>query len=238
MSVWFAIPSKRPAAEAEPVLALWRQQGYKVALFVDEPRENTVDLLMVATHGYPGYAAAVNSLVAFILAHDKEAEWIVTGGDDIEPDLNHMAEQIARQTTNHFLGTHGVMQPTGDRWGENPNSPDPRMRSAYIDRVCGSPWMGREFCRRMYNGAGPLHPGYRHMYEDEELFEVANAMGVLWQRRDLIQMHRHWARKPGTGMDQCPEFLQEANSPAGWASAKALFDGRKRAGFPGHQPCV
>lgn len=32
MSVWFCIPSARPAVEAEPVLAKWRTMGYKIAL--------------------------------------------------------------------------------------------------------------------------------------------------------------------------------------------------------------
>ena len=50
------------------------------------------------------------------------------------------------------LRTFGVMQPTGDRWGE-------RNGIATIDRIAGSPWMGREFCRRMYHGSGPMYNG-------------------------------------------------------------------------------
>ncbi len=266
VSVWFAIPTKRPIAEVAPVLAKWRQQGYKIALLVDiDDYERYLGHLDMADRWipmeYPGYAAAVNILVRTVLREDQEAEWIVTGGDDIEPDLNCTADQIAHECMKRFLEaaidrafpglrqsdysgiipvdarlkTFGVMQPTGDRWGER--TPGFPRHEAYIDRVCGSPWLGREFCRRMYGGQGPLHPGYAHMYVDEELFEVAKAMGILWQRRDLIHYHRHWARQPGTMMNECPAFLREANSPEGWAGAKALFHTRKAAGFPGHQPC-
>ena len=35
MSVWFAIPSARPPAEAIPTLDKWRAQGYKIALWRD-----------------------------------------------------------------------------------------------------------------------------------------------------------------------------------------------------------
>ncbi len=260
MSVWFAIPSKRPVAEVAPVLAKWHQQGYKIALLVDiEDYERYLQCLDLADRwlpiAYPGYAAAVNILVKTVLREDPDADWIVTGGDDIEPDLSHTAAEIARQCSEHFFDlardaepnafraplagmenhTFGIMQATGDRWGEaTPGFP---RAEAYIDRVCGSPWLGREFCRRMYGGNGPLHPGYSHMYVDEELFEVAKAMGILWQRRDLIHYHKHWARLPGTTMQECPAFLLQANSPEGWAEAKALYQARKFMGFPGHEPC-
>jgi hypothetical protein len=128
----------------------------------------------------------------------------------------------------------GVMQPTGDRWGENepwarqqfPNAP------AYIDRICGSPWMGRELCRRMYQGNGPLFEGYQHMYVDEELQCVAQSLGVLWQRRDLIHYHDHWGRTEGSA----PEHLAEATSAAHWDRSRAIFNRRKAEGFPGHEP--
>lgn len=265
MSVWYAIPSKRPAADAEHVLKFWRYQGYKIALvrdFVD------LDFYGDLTYfsepiwgGYPGYAPAVNYLCKQILLEDSEAEWIVTGGDDILPDPMKTAEEIARECSDHFWlqsfavptpgvdrsvyfqtferdfrkrALFGVMQATGDRWGED----DPYAkikwpdRPAYIDRVCGSPFMGREFCRRMYGGDGPLYHGYRHMFEDEELQAVAERLGVLWQRRDLTHHHQHYARqgKP------CPEFLKEVSGQKHWAESQLLFTQRQAAGFPGHEP--
>jgi hypothetical protein len=172
-------------------------------------------------------------------------DWFVTGGDDTEPDANHSAEEIARQCRSYFATltrdkdgwggeTFGVMQPTGDRYGADERHLGERG-SAYIDRVCGSPWMGREFCRRMYQGNGPLFEGYFHMGEDEELQAVAQKLGVLWQRPDLIHFHRHWARKNKDRADM-PKFLEKANSAEEWQKYKQLFAERKSAGFPGHEP--
>ena len=110
-------------------------------------------------------------------------------------------------------------------------------RGAYIDRVCGSAWIGREFATRMYQGNGPLWPEFEHMYVDEHLQCVAEKLGVLWQRSDLIQLHRHWGRgpegadnKPGE-VARMPDFLQRVNSPEHWRKAKAIFDRLKTGGF-------
>ncbi len=246
MSVWFAIPSKRPPEEAEPVLKLWREHGYKIALWRDDMDFPYGIVDYIRADPYPGYSIAVNSLVRDILQSDEQAEWIVTGGDDVEPDPNHAAETIAAQCSEMFgrlqvrhrmvdhFATFGVMQPTGDRWGEHDIIPG--KVGAYIDRVCGSPWMGREFCRRMYQGQGPLFSGYFHMFEDEELQCVAQKLGVLWQRRDLIQMHRHWGRFSNPTPRSMPEFLREVNSPKHWQESKAIFESRAATGFPGHEP--
>ena len=128
--------------------------------------------------------------------------------------------------------TFGVMQPTGDRWGDHGEG-----NGAVIDRIAGSPWMGREFCRRMYHGSGPLYNGYYHNFADEELQNVAQKLGVFWQRRDLIHEHRHWARPRGDVRDM-PEWAAKINDPAqsDWDKSKALFAARKAAGFPGHEP--
>jgi hypothetical protein len=251
MSVWYAIPSARPAAEANKYLTQWQERGYKVALQLDAPdHQKLCDWCVLKP--WEGYAKAVNGLVRNILEFDPQAEWIVTGGDDIQPDLAHTAEEIAQECTEYLfrlherqclgckvdaatIATFGVMQPTGDRWGESepwarqqfPNAP------AYIDRICGSPWMGREFCRRMYQGNGPLFEGYQHMYVDEELQCVAQSLGILWQRTDLIHYHNHWGRKDGAVP---PEFLKDANSQEHWRKYGQLFRERKSAGFPGHQP--
>lgn len=250
MSVWYCIPSKRPPDEAEKVLKLWRERGYKIALWRDSPNEmNEVAAMAdyrMSGVDYPGYALATNRLVLDALQRYAACDWVVLGGDDVAPDANHSAEEIARQCVDHFSyllmqrtshphdiarsmpgATFGVMQPTGDRWGDK--------QGAYADRVCGSPWIGREFALRINQGKGPLWAEYFHMYEDEELFEVAKTLGVLWQRPDLIHLHRHWARERGRSEDM-PEFLKKANSAEEWRKAKALFDQRKAAGFPGSEP--
>lgn len=131
--------------------------------------------------------------------------------------------------------TFGVMQPTGDRWGADepwakamfPDAP------AYIDRICGSPWIGREFARRMNQGKGPFWPEYFHMHADEELQCVAQRMGVLWQRPDLTHFHDHPRRD---GISRTPDFAQEIYSAPHWEASKKLFESRKAADFPGSEP--
>jgi hypothetical protein len=233
MKAWLCIPSKRSLDTS--TLPQWRAQGYGIALWCEEdpPR------LLGAQHWiigsmYPGYAKAVNALTQIVLEHHPECVWIIAAGDDVQPDLSHSADEIAASATAHFGGTFGVMQPTGDRWGaddpwakrNHPNAP------AYIDRICGSAWYGREYCRRVNRGNGPLWPEYFHMFVDEEAQCVAQKHGVLWQRRDLIQLHNHWMRKPNaTGADM-PDFLQYASSPAHWSEAQQIFSKRKAQGFP------
>lgn len=230
MSTWFAIPSKKPAPEAQACIDKWRSMGYKTAIWRDDgDAEVECDLLM--TGAYQGYAIAVNALCRAVLLHDGDAEWIVTGGDDADPDLTHAPEDIARECTEHFGGTFGVMQPTGDRWGETPGERGhSRGRGAYIDLVAGSPWLGREWCRRMYGGQGPLWPGWGHMFEDQELQDLATQYSVFWQRPDLVHYHNHWGRIMG----RMPEYMRKAN--AEFNVSAEIFRQRKAANFPSHEP--
>jgi hypothetical protein len=134
-----------------------------------------------------------------------------------------------------IYSTLGVMQPTGDRWGADELWARQRFpdRPAYIDRVAGSAWIGREFAQRAYGGNGPLWSEYAHMFCDEELQCVAEKLGVFWQRRDLTQHHAHWGRDGFT--HAAPDFLREANSGGHWAKYGELFARRKAAGFPGSE---
>jgi hypothetical protein len=228
-TTWFCIPSKRQRVEANAVLALWRARGYKIALWRDsvDTAPPICDLLMTGT--YPGYALAVNALIAEVLLRDAQCDFVVTGGDDTEPEVQISPAEIARQCRVHFGdSTFGVMQPTGDRWGGS-------SQGAYIDRVAGSPWLGREFCQRINGGQGPLWHEYFHMGVDEELQAVALRLGVYWPRPDLTHFHRHWARPRGHREDM-PTFLQKANSPEEWERYRQLFKLRHQAGFPGHEP--
>ena len=252
MSVWLTIPSARPPEQVEPILAKWRAQGYKIALVVDDGKDAAAksafaNVVISSPDGYRGYACSVNALIQFVMERDASAEWFVAAGDDTEPDANHTAEDIADDCAVHFsedvhqsfaLRSFGVMQPTGDRWHEGVGG----FANAPIDRVAGSAWYGREYCRRMYGGRGPLFDGYKHMYVDEEAQEVAIKMGVFWQRRDLIHLHRHWGRGDSEQAvltnPTIPAHLEKWNTSAHWQEAKALFLSRKAAGFPGHEPIL
>jgi hypothetical protein len=268
MSVWLTIPSARPAEEAEKCLAKWRQQGYKIALLIDasdkwrtgdpyeflvmRPRDvasgavigkhfdgSDANLLIMAQR-YPGYAVAVNHLIAEVMLKDPDAEWFVIGGDDVEPDMNHTAEEIAQECVDHFEDwnggyakseTFGVMQPTGDRFA-----------NGSIDRICGSAWIGREFARLMYRGNGPLWPEYTRFFMDEELQAVAMQYGVFQQRRDLIHLHRHYMRESdaldaGAVRTEIPQHL--LHQEARWIAEQEIFNKRKHArptAWPGSEP--
>lgn len=234
MSVFLCIPSARPDGGT---IYEWRAMGYRIAVYRDFGEGIDADILIEGRpETYPGYARATNGLIAAALDMDCECDWCVIGGDDISPDPNHAPDEIASQCTAHFQSSFGAMQPTGDSWGEDELwsiHKYPLGQRRYIERICGSAWLGREFCERMYGGKGPLWAGYTHMRVDEELQEVAIKMGALWQRPDLTQYHHHAQRDRSKPI---PEFLKRAYSPEHWAESSALFNQRKSAGFPGHEP--
>ena len=224
MSVWAVGPSIRPGGGT---LRKWAKAGYRVAVMRQgEPLDFTHHQVIVDR--YHGWAASINRLIAEIMAFDREAEWFVCANDDTLPDESLPPEWIASECLNHFTweaGTlnrsFGVMQPTGDLklW---PNS--------RIDRFAGSAWIGRSFAKRAYGGKGPLFP-YPHCYADEELMQVAQKLGVFWQRPDLTHKHLHFMR----GSEPKPEWW-DATAGADYHNSRALFEERKRLGFPGHEP--
>jgi hypothetical protein len=159
---------------------------------------------------------------------------ILPSGQVVVPD--NMSLLTCARLIEPIRATWGVMQPTGDRWGENDAASwAGKPKSAIIERICGSPWMGREFCRRINRGGGPLWQQYWHMFADEELHDVTEAMGILWQRRDLTHLHNHWAR-PRLLRSDMPAWAAEINSTTEWDRSKKLFEIRKDGGFPGHEP--
>lgn len=217
----FAIPTANPRQCSES-FAAWRAMGYRTVALIDgdtrhEQIENAESVIHVPV--YRGWAWAVNYLCSVL-----NYEWLVTGGDDTWPDPVKRADEIAAECTIHFGGsTFGVMQPTGDPW-----APDGEIRAA--ERVCGSPWIGWEFAWRWNGGKGPLVEEYGHFFADEELQLTAQAAGRLWQRRDLTHEHRHWSRAGG----ERPAYL--ARAAAGHGRDQEIFETRRRAGFPGHNP--
>lgn len=244
MSVWLAIPSCRPLAECGPRFERWRAQGYKIALL--RQGESAVRFCDVEFHAveYFGWANSINVLSKYILSTKPAAQWIAAGGDDTLPDPNHAAAEIAQQCSVHFgsmapgHNTFGVMQPTGDRWLDTPESRAQfgENRGAVIDRIAGSPWMGREWCERAYGGRGPMFAEYHHCWADEELQLVAERLGVFWQRRDLCHHHDQWLRE---NQDITPDRVIPQShfvASASYDRERPLFEERKRLGFPGSDP--
>ena len=226
MSVWFTIPSIRPLDQLEPVLEAWKKQGYHIALLRQGPATKLADL-SIPTDRYLGWARSTNILAGEVLGMDSDCNFCVAGGDDYLPDSYHSAGEIEKQCIEHFGGTFGVMQPTGDNWSDS--------MGRIIERIAGSPWLGREWCLRAYEGAGPMPAYYHHNYADSELQDVALQQGVFWQRPDLCQYHNHWARKAGWDFSKAPDFARYINSQE-YTEAQVIYFRRKATGFPGSAP--
>ena len=242
-SVWMVCPSARSAAESSTVFEQWKMRGYKLAIWRDAGDRANLEADFLVRADYPGYAQANNFLIRCVLNMDAGCDWVVVGSDDTLPDQRN-PEEIAIECSHHFAWeksqrsgqfenpcTFGICQPTGDRFA-----------GGHIDRICGSPWIGREFARRMYGGNGPYWEGYSHIFADEEVQAVAQKYGVLWQRPDLIHLHNHWTRDSLAVNAQAdyrrprPKFLDEVYSPRNWNEVDAIFKERRRNNFPGHEP--
>jgi len=214
MEVWFAIPSAN-FARATKCFAAWKAMGYKTAVLIDKgkPAPGNVDLVLEADP-WPGYCKSFIRLCQAI----GDADIIVTGGDDITPDFKKKAEEIAEECFEKYPDGFFVMQPTGDDMG-----------TRY--KICASPWVGKGWIKRAYQGKGPVWPGYTVFYGDEELKDVSSLRGVLWQRGDLLQFHDHYSRPDG------PKKLDyQVKNDQYWIQDGILFNSRKAAGFPGHEP--
>lgn len=239
-------PSARPAAEAGPIFDKWVAMGYEIAIQRDPDKCLGFERFDLHTRPYQGYAEAMNFLSGYVFEKDPACDWVVCASDDTEPDMAHLATSTAEECSEHFgrvvypemsfltptyKNSFGVMQPTGDRFAQGS-----------IDRICGSPWIGREFARRINQGKGPYWPEYFHNFADQELQEVATKYGVLWQRPDLIHLHRHFQREsellnsPAIASPRPPHLVGKmANQKLWWDDPKKMFESRKIVGFPGSE---
>lgn len=213
--VWFAIPSANPA-NCRKVLPEWRRLGYKVAVLQNWERGEIPADIAVWSDTYPGWAGSINALCRTVVP--REAAIVVSGGDDMLPEPDKTAGELAEEFCERFPDGFGVMQPHGDEF-------------MAARRYCGSPWLGRKWIDTMYRGAGPMFPGYRHNWADHELFWVAKGLGALWERPDLSHKHEHFSRAG-------------AEKPAYWRAAVEakdlddcrLYIDRSWSRFPGHEP--
>lgn len=248
MSVWFAIPSVGPVASAGPIIAKWRERGYKIALLrqgENTDLENLSDIWM-PTGTYLGWARSVNILCRKILQLDPGMEWVVTGGDDQLPEHRYHAEYIGKRCSVYFgldgerrralfgdpsipalkHDTFGIMQPTGDLYSGNKETKAPDILHS-----AGSPWMGRKWIETAYQGKGPLCEEYFHYFPDLELQMVAIKLGVFWQAEEFAQVHLHWSREKG---GKLPDYMQP--SYLRYDDDKITYHDRLANRFPGHEP--
>src|ERR1035438_8236929 len=106
MTTWLAAPSARPVAEVEPWVALWQSKGYLVSLWRDPGAGVPENADEVVVAPYPGWARAANELIEDVFRTDPTCDWVVTAGDDTEPDACHTADEIAAQCSAHFRQRH------------------------------------------------------------------------------------------------------------------------------------
>jgi len=134
------------------------------------------------------------------------------------PDPDRGAASLAGEFLERFPDAFGVMQPHGDSY----------MAARHY---CGSPWLGRGWIERAYGGRGPMWPGYRHNWADNELFWVSRCLGALWSRPDVAQRHEHFTRSGGAEPDYWTEQVARPDR-----DDVQLFIARAWQGFPGHEP--
>jgi hypothetical protein len=226
MAVCFAIPTAASFATAARCLNAWKARGYRTAFIYERsdlaalPADHRVQQVR---HG--GYAASVNRLIASVLKAMPDCSIVVTGGDDTFPVTGLTAPELETQFFARFPDSLGVMQPTGDPWCGS-RGPDGR-RSNEISAQ--SPWLGRAFCERAYQGHGPYWPQYFHYFADTELQAVAERLKVFWQRPEIADYHDNWKRRGAPR----PKYLYEARQRR--TNDEDLFLARRAGGFPGHQ---
>jgi hypothetical protein len=213
--VWFAIPSASPE-RCRRVLPRWREMGYKVAVLQNFERGEIPADIAVWSDTYPGWPGSINQLCASVVP--PTAQIVVSGGDDMLPDPDHSAGELAEQFLARFPDGFGVMQPHGDDF-------------LGARTFCGSPWLGRGWIERAYGGQGPMPAQYRHNWADNELYWVARCLGSLWERPDLSQRHEHFSR---TG-DAAPEYWTR-NVAGKDRDDVQTFIARAWQHFPGCEP--
>lgn len=216
-----------PVAKADRALAaskLWLDAGYGMVMYQDAGTAEFVKHTRVSTliGPYHGFWRAINLMAQH--AFDDGANLVLYAGDDMSPDAKKSPHEIGEQYLQKFPTGFGVMQPSGD-----PQGKDETGKSA-AQRICGSPWWGREWNSRAYRGRGPVDGRYHSFYADESIYEVSKQLNLLWMRDDLVQYHKHWS------WGWTPREQYHARNQTHWMNDKAIFDESKLNGFPEGAP--
>jgi len=212
MNIWVVWPTVHPQLSRD-MAKKWKALGYKVAILVNPPhdREDLGADKVIVQQKWAGFPKAANALCRSV-----DADIVVAAGDDVHPDSTRIMQEVGAQFLERFPDLFGVMQPTGDDFANT--------------SICAvSPWIGRTFIEKAYNGNGPFWEEYFHYYSDHELQVVAEILGAFHQRKDITQYHDHWQRRG----EQRPPHLQKAQQM--WKRDRMLFEERKKRNFPGHE---
>ena len=181
--------------EGRKCLWRWKSLGYDTLVLFDSKSlkdDDPQDLIdegvlneFVIVDEYKGWYVSCNWLNQ--IAIDKQADWIINIGADMDPDPSKSAESIAKECRTHFNGTYGVMQPTADDF-------DTRNGLRAAERICGSPWLGRQFIQSCRDCKAWDETPF-HFFGDERLRDELIKDDLLWQRSDLCHLHRHPSRE-------------------------------------------
>lgn len=193
----------------------WRPLGYRIITLCDvitlrnegDPKDLVEKGLLegfLLVEEYKGWYASVNRLSKLAVALGYN--WVVAAGTDMDPDPHLTASHIETIATQHFAGTFGIMQPTGDPW--ETGGPG---RAA--ERICGSPWLGKKLIIK--SNYKVFNETFFHYYGDELLKEASLRTGILWQNAGLSHQHRH----PDREGRMKPGYLGRS-----WARDKQLFE--------------
>lgn len=212
LEIFYAIPSCN-VERCNKAFELWKRQGYKTAVLLDPGAPEPKADLVLHAEKYGGYYQSFNALHKAI----GNADVIITGGDDIYPDMKHKAQELGEQFFLRFPNGFGIMQPIGDN---KPGSPT----------ICESPWVGKGWLKRAYQGKFPFWPEYIAFFGDTELKQLADRLKVLWMRRDVAQFHNHYTRPGGP-----PKTNYQMSNDQYWGADEKLFYERKAGDWPGHE---
>ena len=210
---------------------LWIRKGYRVLLGYDSKPEGAFlswdkdwgDKFITSPvkHDWPapflGYYRVINDLVTSAFA--AGADLVTCIGDDMDPPTQG-ADEHSRLYFARFPNGEGVMQCTGDRQGIDDSG------RAAAERICGSPTFGKGWAFEAHKSRGPFWDGYKSFFGDEDLLNVASKLDLLYQEPALSIFHRHWS----WGHRACEAYNERAQ--ANWEADKALFEERKKLGFP------
>lgn len=219
MNVWAVFPSPSASPAALKVIEEWRAAGFKVALLTDDVSDvGKVDVdAHIGNPVYRGWGDAMNQLCQHVVKR-FDADLVVCVGDDLFPRDGLTADRLAESFRSRFGdSTFGVLQCTGDQYGE-------------IEHAAVSPALGRDFITGTYGGNGPMFDGYRHLYVDRELQDLATSLGCFAQDKSLNIYHDHWSR--GLTPDRLPAENRKTIQNAAECD-RLLYEQRRAAGFPG-----
>lgn len=216
ISHWVVFPSAI-TERANEALKAWHEMGYKSVVYQDLGSK-PCDADIVRVGRFPGYYRIINHLVEAALC--EGADLVTCASDDMRPDPVMGAQVVGQMYFKVFPNGEGVFQATGDMQGQDSTG---KQAAA---RICGSPTLGRDWIVKSYEGKGPLNDQYMSYFADEELYEVASALGMLWQEPNVTVDHQHWSF--GRMKKQRYHDIAQLN----WIHDSELFQERKAQGFP------